>query len=114
MLENKETNPIKQYAKSNQHICLCTTTSIVLIFLFVISPLNKFFMTSVFGKIAILFLLGYTLYYNIYLTNKLSTQYNIHLLNGSWDQIKTNVSCSHVFSLFLIILILSIVYSFRK
>lgn len=105
---------ITQYAKSTQHVCICTTISIILILLFIISPLSYFFMTSLIGKIIILFLLGYTLYYNIILTNKVSSQFHIYMLDGTWCPMKTNVTCSYIFSLFLIILIFSILYRFKK
>ena len=107
-------NNIRNYVKSNQHICMCSTVSIVLIFLFMISPLNKFFMTSIFGKTMILVLLGYTLYYNIQLTNKLSKETNVYLMDSLWNPIKPNIICSWIFSLFLFVLILSVARSFMR
>lgn len=102
-------NNIHSYIKSSQHICICSSVSIVLILLFIVSPLNQFFMTSIFGKTMILILLGYTLYYNIQLTNKISKDLNVYLLDSLWSPVKSNIICSWIFSLFLIVLILSIV-----
>ena len=102
-------NSIQTYAKSSEHVCLCSTMSIILIFLFIISPLNQFFMTSIFGKTVILVLLFYTCYYNIQLTNKLSKEQNVYLTDGVSSPLKTNIICSWIFSLFLLILILSII-----
>ena len=102
-------NNIQSYIKSSQHICICSSVSIVLILLFMISPLNQFFMTSIFGKTMILILLGYTLYYNIQLTNKVSKEMNIYLLDNLWSPVKPNIICSWIFSLFLLVLILSII-----
>ena len=44
-------NLVIEYAKSTKHVCLCTTISVVLIIIFMLSPLNQFIMTSIFGKI---------------------------------------------------------------
>jgi len=104
-------NLVIEYAKSTKHVCLCTTISVVLIIIFMLSPLNQFMMTSIFGKIIILTLLGYTLYANYKQTNMFSKKFNIEMMSSSWDPVKTNISCSYVFSLFLIILILSVIRS---
>ena len=102
-------SPIIEYVKSSENICFYSIISILLIFFFMISPINKFIMTSFIGKVSILLLLGYILYYNIILTNKLKNQLNITLLNGQWNMVKTNLICSYVFSLFLFLLFLSVV-----
>jgi len=75
------------------------------------SPLNQFIITSIFGKIIILTLLGYTLYANFIQNNQFSKKFNIIMMNTTWDPVKTNIVCSYVFSLFLIILILSVIKS---
>lgn len=103
---------IRDYVESSQNICMYSTVSIVLILLFIISPINKFFLTSLFGKSVILVLLGYTLYYNVVLTNNFTNQLNIYLADGTWNSIKTNVTCSYIFSLFLFVLFLSVVRTF--
>ena len=105
---------IREYSKSTQHICLCSTISIVLILLFIISPINKWFMTSTFGKFIILILLGYTIFNNIKLTNKFSLQTGVYLANDEWSPIKISIICSNIFSVFLGILILIVIQSFIK
>jgi len=102
-------SPVKEYVSSSQNICMCSTISIILIFLFMISPLNKFIMTSFLGKLSILILLGYTLYYNIQASNKLSNKLNIVLIDGTWTTLKTNLTCSYLFSFFIFVLILSVI-----
>lgn len=102
-------NNINEYVKSSQNICMYSVVSIILILLFIISPINQFFLTSLFGKMVILTLLAYTLYYNITLTNTFSKQLNIYLADGTWDSLKTNVTCSYIFSLFLFVLLLSVI-----
>ena len=101
-------SPIVEYVKSSQNICFYSIISILLIFFFMISPINKWLMTSFVGKISILVLLGYILYYNIILTNKLSNKMNISIINGHWNMIKTNLICSYIFSLFLFVLFISV------
>ena len=59
----------------------------------------------------ILTLLGYTLYYNTTQTNKFSKNFNVNIWNQNetWKQIKTNIICSYIFSLFLLVLIISVI-----
>jgi hypothetical protein len=102
-------NNVDEYIKSSESICMYSTLSMVLILLFIVSPINKFFLTSLFGKTIILSLLGYTLYYNTTLTNKFSNQLNIYLLDGTWNPVKTNITCSYLFSFFLFVLFLSVI-----
>jgi hypothetical protein len=99
---------VVEYAKSTQNVCMCLGISIFLIILFMMTPLNSFILSSVFGKVVIIALLGYTLYYNISQTNKFSKNFNISLTTGNWDELKTNITCSYIFSLFLLVLLLSV------
>jgi len=99
---------VVEYAKSTQNVCMCLGISIFLIILFMMTPLNSFILSSIFGKVVIIALLGYTLYYNISQTNKFSKNFNISLTSGNWDELKTNITCSYVFSLFLLVLLLSV------
>jgi hypothetical protein len=99
---------VVEYAKSTQNVCMCLGISIFLIILFMMTPLNSFILSSVFGKVVIIALLGYTLYYNISQTNKFSKNFNISLTSGNWDELKTNITCSYIFSLFLLVLLLSV------
>lgn len=103
------TEMVLEFAKSTQNVCICSALSIFFIILFMMTPLNTFLLSSIIGKIIILTLLGYTLYYNISKTNKFSNNFNISLSSGNWDTIKTNITCSYIFSFFLLVLILSVV-----
>jgi len=100
---------IIEYAKSTQNVCICLAISLFLIILFIMTPLNSFILSSIFGKVIILTLLGYTIYYNTIATNKFTNEFNINLTSGDWDVLKTNILCSYVFSGFLIILMLSVI-----
>jgi hypothetical protein len=94
------------YSRDTKNVCICTIVSIFLILLFIISPLNKFILASMFGKIIILSILAYALYKNINVTFQFSK--NVGFFSGSWNNTKTNILCSHVFSIFIFILILSV------
>ena len=50
---------IIEYAKSTQNVCLCMSISAFLIILFMMTPLNSFVLSSIFGKLIILLLLGF-------------------------------------------------------
>ena len=104
---------ITDYAKSSKHICLCSTISICLILIFMFSPMNNFIMTSAIGKVTILILLAYTLFYNVKLTNIFSSKITPYLDNtDNSSSVKTNIMCSYIFSFFLLILIISVIRSF--
>jgi hypothetical protein len=107
-----ESSLIINYAENTKNICLCLSITIFLIMLFIMTPLNSFFLSSFFGKFIILILLGYILFKNIYYTNKFSDDYNISLINGTWNEGKTNIICSYIFTLFISILFISILRHF--
>ena len=88
---------------------MCLGLSVILIVLFIITPLNTFMLSSIFGKVIIMTLLGYTLYYNTQQTNKFVKNFNINIWNDNWGPLKTNVLCSYIFSLFLLGLIISVI-----
>jgi hypothetical protein len=102
---------IGEFSNATQNICMCLGVSVILIILFMFSPLNSFFISSIFGKVIILTLLGYTLYYNLQQTNKFVNNFNINIWNenSGWNPLKTNVLCSYIFSAFLLVLILSVI-----
>ena len=99
---------IIEYAKSTQNVCLCISISAFLILLFIMTPLNSFLLSSIFGKVIILTLLGYTIFYNVTKTNKFAKNFNVELTSGSWDPIKTNIASSYIFTGFLLVLMLAV------
>jgi hypothetical protein len=103
---------VVEYAKATKNVCMCVVVSIILIILFVMSPLNSFFLSSIFGKIIILILLGYTIYTNIIETNKFMKSYDISLISGSRNPIKKNIICSYIFTIFLLVLAISVIIKF--
>jgi hypothetical protein len=99
---------IVEYAKATQDVCMCLSLSIFLIVLFILSPLNKFLLTSIFGKVIIILLLGFTIFYNIKQTGKFSKDFDVSLLLGDWSTIKTNIAYSYIFTVFLLILLVTV------
>jgi hypothetical protein len=93
-------------------VCLCSFVSIVLIVLFIISPLSSFLMTASLMKILILIILGYTIYLNNYQTNILSLSKNSSQSPEIQSQLSTNIICSYIFTLFLGILFIFVIKSF--
>ena len=65
------------FTDSTKKICMCSAVSILLIIIFIISPLSNFFMTSVLMKIITLIILAYTIYLNIIQTNYLRNATNV-------------------------------------
>lgn len=93
-------------------VCLCSFVSIVLIVMFIISPLSSFLMTSLFIKILILIILAYTIYLNNHQTNILSLSKNSSQSPEIQAQLSTNIICSYIFTLFLGILLFFVIRSF--
>jgi len=108
-MSEQSSSIITEYAKSTQTVCLCISISAFLIILFIMTPLNSFLLSSIFGKVIILTLLGYTVYYNVTKTNVFAKNFNINLTEGGWDPVKTNIVSSYIFTGFLIILMLAVI-----
>jgi hypothetical protein len=92
--------------------CLCSFASIILVVIFIISPLSTFVFASSFMKIIILIILGYTIYLNNYQTNMLSLSHNSEQTFEIKSQLSTNIICSYVFTLFLALLFIFVIKSF--
>jgi hypothetical protein len=93
-------------------VCLCSATSIIIIVLFVITPLSNFFKTSLLMKIFALLLMIYTIYLNVHQTDLLRKA-NLYSNNDNIkSQLNINIICSYVFTLFIGLLIIFLVKSF--
>jgi flagellar biosynthesis component FlhA len=103
---------IVKFANGTKNVCFCVSLSIFMIILFMMTPLNKFMLSSIFGKIIILTLLGYAVFYNVKQTNQFTNDSNVSLTSGNWNTLKSNIICSYIFSLFLVILMLSVFRQF--
>ena len=100
------------FTSETKKICTCTISSIVLIILFILSPLSNLFLTSMLMKIIILTILIYTIYLNNHQT-KLLQQANL-AVNSELvkSQLSMNIICSYVFTIFIGVLIIFVVKSF--
>ena len=95
-----------------KQVCLCSFASIVIIVLFIISPLSTFVLTSAFMKIIVLIILGYTIYLNNYQTNLLRDASQNAKSEQLKYQLNINVICSYIFTLFIGLLAIFVLKSF--
>jgi hypothetical protein len=100
------------FTDSTKKICTCSAISIILIILFIISPLSNFFITSTIMKIVVLIILAYTIHLNIIQTNYLKNATNVANTDIVLSQLNTNIICSYIFTLFLGLLGIFVVKSF--
>ena len=105
------TSMIIEFSNATQNVCMCLGVSVIFIILFMLTPLNSFLLSSIFGKLLVITLLGYTLYYNTQQTNKFAKKSGVNILhtNDSWNSLKTNILCSYIFSALLLVLIISVI-----
>jgi len=104
------------FTQETKNICLCTATSIMIIILFVISPLSNFFKTSLFMKIISLILMGYIVFLNYNQTHLLRSASSLADSIAVQSQLNTNILFSYIFTFFIGLLIIfvfkSIIMSF--
>ena len=80
-MNSNEHFSLNTFTETTKKVCTCSAISIFLIVLFIISPLSNFFLTSIFMKILILLLLGYTIYLNSQQTDYLRKASQMNLSN---------------------------------
>ena len=102
---------VSNYVKNSKNISLFVILSIFFIFIFMFTPLSNTRVAFI-GKLSILILLGYAFYKNCYITFHFSKDSNLVFTQGSWNNQKTNVICSYVLSLFILLLLFRVVKSF--
>lgn len=98
----------KELAFNTKTICLCTITSIVLIVMFVLSPLSQYLKTSLFMKLITIGVLVYTIYLSILQINMLNASSNSDS-EELVHQVNLNMYSNYVFVAFLVILIFVLV-----
>lgn len=92
---------VKIFTEDTKNICMCTATSIVIIILFIISPLSNFFKTSFFMKSIAIILMVYILMLNYTQTNILRGASAVSESESIRSQLDTNIMCSYVFTFFI-------------
>jgi hypothetical protein len=103
---------INAFTETTKKVCSCSAISIFLIVLFIISPLNKYFFTSLMMKLVILMILIYTVYLNNKQTNLLTNANNLTSSKNIKSQLSVNIICSYIFTLFIGLLIIFVIKSF--
>ena len=110
---NSETFNLNVFTKITKQICVFSFISVILIILFVISPLKNFNKTSIFIKIIISIIIAYTIYLNIIQTNSLrNAASSENVTDNIKSQLNINIICSYIFTIFLGMLGLFILKSF--
>ena len=100
------------FTDSTKSICICTAASIIIIILFVLSPLSNFFKTSTFMKVVSIVILGYTIYLNMIQTDYLRRATNSTDSENVKSQLNINIICSYIFTLFMGLLAIFVIKSF--
>ena len=100
------------FTETTKKTCLCSASSIFIIFLFVISPLSNFFKTSLLMKTVALLLMVYTLYLNNIQIGTLKQATSVVTSEQLKSQLNLNIICSYVFTLFIVLLIIFVIKSF--
>lgn len=103
---------IMDFGQSTKNVCMCVSISILLIVFIMMTPINKFMLSSMLGRAVVLVMLGYTLFYSVMQTNKFSSHFNISFFGGEWDHMKTNVVCSWTLNIFIFMLFFSVLKTF--
>ena len=111
-MNSNEHFSLTTFTEATKKVCTCSAISIFLIVLFIISPLSRFFITSIFMRIIILLLLAYTIYLNSQQTTYLRNATQMELTNEISTQLNINIICSYVFTLFIGLLIIFVLKSF--
>lgn len=111
-MNSNEHFSLTTFTESTKKVCTCSAISIFLIVLFILSPLSRFFITSIFMRIIILLLLAYTIYLNSQQTDYLRNATQMKLTNEISTQLNINIVCSYVFTLFIGLLIIFVLKSF--
>lgn len=108
LIPNQNANSSNSGYNLTKSIFLYSLVSIILIIIFIISPINLFLISPLM-KIIIVFILGYTFYLNIKQIGIL--QNTIKQTNDTeiTSQINTNIFTSYVFSLFIFLLIIFVI-----
>ena len=104
-------NILDDYAKTTQLVCAFLSVAVLLVIIFVLSPLKNNRLLFWFGKALIVGLLAFVIYLNTINTWRFQQGQGVQLFTGGWNTEKTNIAGSYVFSLLLLWLLVT---TFRK
>ena len=111
---NAISNTTMIFNNSTKNICLYCFISIVLIILFMLTPLNHYVTISTFVKIISILLLGYCIYLNNFQIHNLTNSSIGNNSSSIKSYVNINIFCSYLFSLSMIIFIFFIIKSFWR
>lgn len=111
-MESNQHFSMTTFTETTKKVCTCSAASLILIILFIISPLSNLFLISPIMKVIILAILFYTMFLNIKQTNYLRTTSDITMSNEVSSQMTMNIVCSYIFTLFIGLLIIFVIKSF--
>jgi hypothetical protein len=98
---------VNLFSEETKNICICTAVSIMIIFMFVISPLSNFFKTSFIMKAISLRLMIYILYLSYNQIETLRNAYSTYLgSNQIQAQLNTNIMVGYIYLLFIGLLVI--------
>lgn len=107
-------NDISNYLNSTKNSSICISIAIVIIILFFMTPLSKFLLVSTVGKIVAVLILSYAFIINTISAYDVSKKLDVSIFSDSnfasneSSNIRTNIICSYIFSMFILLLILMI------
>lgn len=107
-----DSNNSSIFTNYTKQICMYFFISLILIILFIISPLHNFYKTSIIARILALASLSYAIYLNNIQTNILRQTNTSNKSPEIQSQINMNIISSYVFTLFLGLLAIFVVKSF--
>jgi len=102
------------FSDNTKYVCTLTILGLFLIIILIISPLNIIGWILNMGKLVIILLLGYALYYNFNETHSFLKSVEGIFDNPELIGIRNNMLLSHIFSLFILILIIYVVVTIFK
>lgn len=108
---NEENNlyTFSKYANDTKQVSNSMTIALIVLFIYLSNPFNKYRTLSTTLLVSAFIILGFALWKNLHITYKFSKSSNIYYFDGSWSNIKNNMICSYVFSVFIIILIITVI-----
>jgi hypothetical protein len=96
------------FSQTARDVCNYICIALLLILLFIMSPLRHYSFLSILGKIFIFLFLGWAVYRNMKNAQELTEMMSSGFLDGSWDSVKSNIVCSYILTFFIIVLMLTV------
>jgi len=112
MDSNSISNTSMIFDNSTKNICIYCFVSIILIILFIMTPLRQYTILSNFIKIISILLLGYCIYLNNIQIKNLSTSDISNSSSSIKGYINANIFFSYIFSISMLIFVYFIIKSF--